>query len=78
MAIFMPGYPSIPNYEAYKRVQERATKMGFHQDFEFMSLLNMFPKQVIDQFVTVDHQKPAKSLVQHHDAQGRDTMNRGM
>lgn len=77
MASIMPGYASIPNYEAVKRAQELAAKLGFHQDPEFMPLLNMFPGQVPDQFGTAGQQKPAKAPVLRLDAQGREIDEQG-
>lgn len=77
MANLMSGYASIPNYEAVKRAQELAAKLGFHQDPEFMPLLNMFPGQLPDQFGTAGQQKPAKAPVLRLDAQGREIDEQG-
>lgn len=77
MASAMPGYANIPNYEAVKRAQELAAKLGFHQDPEFMPLLNMFPGQVPDQFGIAGQQKPAKAPVLRLDAQGREIDEQG-
>ncbi|XP_021850034.2 protein RDM16 isoform X2 [Spinacia oleracea] len=57
-------------YEAVKRAQELAAKMGFRQDTEFAPLINLFPGQLpLD---TTALQKPAKAPVLRLDAHGRE------
>uniref|UniRef100_A0A0C9RNL1 TSA: Wollemia nobilis Ref_Wollemi_Transcript_8155_3912 transcribed RNA sequence n=1 Tax=Wollemia nobilis TaxID=56998 RepID=A0A0C9RNL1_9CONI len=77
VAGLMPGHVNIPNYEAVKRAQELAARMGFHQDPESMSFLNMFPGQVSDEFGTAGQPKPAKAPVLRLDAQGREIDEHG-
>eukprot|EP01018_Ginkgo_biloba_P038063 Gb_36855 [translate_table: standard] len=72
-----PGHANIPNYEAVKRAQELAAKLGFHQDPEFMPFLNMFPGQVSDEFGTSGQQRPAKAPVLRLDAHGREIDEHG-
>ncbi|XP_057840106.2 protein RDM16 [Cryptomeria japonica] len=77
VAGLMPGHANIPNYEAVKRAQELAARMGFHQDPESMPFLNMFPGQMSDEFGTAGQQKPAKAPVLRLDAQGREIDEHG-
>nr|GLL20805.1 U4/U6 small nuclear ribonucleoprotein Prp3 [Ipomoea trifida] len=62
-------------YEAVKRAQELAAKMGFRQDPEFAPLINMFPGQM-PQEVTIQP-KPAKAPVLRLDALGREIDEQG-
>ncbi|OVA12422.1 protein of unknown function DUF1115 [Macleaya cordata] len=71
----LPGLANVPNYEAVKRAQELAAKMGFHQDPEFAPLINMFPGQAPVE-VSVQ-QKPAKAPVLRLDALGREIDEHG-
>ncbi|XP_051143329.1 protein RDM16 isoform X2 [Andrographis paniculata] len=74
------GLPHIPEltaqkYEAVKRAQELAAKMGFRQDPEFAPLINMFPGQLPPE-VTVQA-KPSKAPVLRLDALGREIDEHG-
>lgn len=62
-------------YEAVKRAQELAAKMGFRQDPEFAPLINMFPGQMPPD-VTLQP-KPAKAPVLRLDALGREIDEQG-
>ncbi|XP_074286723.1 protein RDM16 isoform X2 [Silene latifolia] len=62
-------------YEAVKRAQELAVKMGFRQDPEFAPLINLFPGQLPPDFSVV--QKPAKAPVLRLDALGREIDEHG-
>ncbi|MCD7453842.1 Protein rdm16 [Datura stramonium] len=62
-------------YEAVKRAQELAAKMGFRQDPEFAPLINMFPGQMPPE-VTLQP-KPAKAPVLRLDALGREIDEQG-
>ncbi|XP_055818451.1 protein RDM16-like [Solanum dulcamara] len=62
-------------YEAVKRAQELASKMGFRQDPEFAPLINMFPGQMPPE-VTLQP-KPAKAPVLRLDALGREIDEQG-
>ncbi|KAL2558028.1 Pre-mRNA-splicing factor 3 [Forsythia ovata] len=62
-------------YEAVKRAQELAAKMGFRQDPEFAPLINMFPGQMPPD-VTMQP-KPAKAPVLRLDALGREVDEHG-
>lgn len=64
-----------PKFEAVKRAQELAAKMGFRQDPEFAPLINMFPGQMPPE-VTVQP-KPAKAPVLRLDALGREVDEHG-
>ncbi|XP_057813794.2 protein RDM16 isoform X2 [Cryptomeria japonica] len=77
VAGLMPGHANMPNFEAVKRAQELAARMGFHQDPESMPFLNMFPGQMADEFGTAGQQKPAKAPVLRLDAQGREIDEHG-
>ncbi|KAK4789935.1 hypothetical protein SAY86_017239 [Trapa natans] len=70
-----PGMATIPNYEAVKRAQELAAKMGFHQDPQFAPLINLFPGQAVTQ-VNMP-QKPTKAPVLRLDALGREVDEHG-
>lgn len=64
------------SYEAVKRAQELAARMGFHQDPDFAPLINMFPGS----FVADTGGLPPKSTkvpVLLLDAQGREIDEHG-
>ncbi|KAA8539394.1 hypothetical protein F0562_026086 [Nyssa sinensis] len=67
---------TAPNYEAVKRAQELAAKMGFRQDPQFAPLINMFPGQMPPEVVTIQP-KPAKAPVLRLDALGREIDEHG-
>ncbi|CAA0809444.1 Pre-mRNA-splicing factor 3 [Striga hermonthica] len=74
------GLPNLPGltpqkYEAVKRAQELAAKMGFRQDPEFAPLINMFPGQMPPE-VTIQP-KPSKAPVLRLDALGREVDEHG-
>lgn len=69
------GLTSIPNYEAVKRAQELAARMGFRQDPEFGPLINLFPGQVATDVAIP--QKPTKAPVLRLDAHGREIDEHG-
>lgn len=69
------GGLTAPKFEAVKRAQELAAKMGFRQDPEFAPLINMFPGQMPPE-VTVQP-KPAKAPVLRLDALGREIDEHG-
>ncbi|KAL7107866.1 hypothetical protein ACP275_06G081000 [Erythranthe tilingii] len=74
------GLPHLPGltaqkYEAVKRAQELAAKMGFRQDPEFAPLINMFPGQLPPE-VTIQP-KPSKAPVLRLDALGREVDEHG-
>ncbi|XP_043699044.1 protein RDM16-like isoform X1 [Telopea speciosissima] len=71
----LPGLTTIPNYEAVKRAQELAAKMGFHQDPEFAPLINMFPGNATTDIAV--QQKPSKAPVLRLDALGREIDEHG-
>ncbi|XP_060175360.1 protein RDM16-like isoform X2 [Lycium barbarum] len=62
-------------YEAVKRAQELAAKMGFRQDPEFAPLINMFPGQMPPEVAL--QPKPAKAPVLRLDALGREIDEQG-
>ncbi|KZV36625.1 hypothetical protein F511_39809 [Dorcoceras hygrometricum] len=62
-------------YEAVKRAQELAAKMGFRQDPEFAPLINMFPGQMPPE-VTIQP-KPSRAPVLRLDALGREIDEHG-
>ncbi|XP_071692486.1 protein RDM16-like isoform X1 [Rutidosis leptorrhynchoides] len=66
---------TAPKYEAVKRAQELAAKMGFRQDPEFAPLINMFPGQMPPD-VTLQP-KPAKAPVLRLDHLGREVDEHG-
>ncbi|XP_059628208.1 protein RDM16-like isoform X2 [Cornus florida] len=66
---------TAPNFEAVKRAQELAAKMGFRQDPQFAPLINMFPGQMPPE-VTIQP-KPAKAPVLRLDALGREIDEEG-
>ncbi|XP_048325711.1 protein RDM16 [Ziziphus jujuba] len=69
------GLTTIKNFEAVKRAQELAARMGFRQDPEFGPLINLFPGQVATD--SPPPQKPTKSLVLRLDAHGREIDEHG-
>ncbi|KAI4339216.1 hypothetical protein MLD38_024178 [Melastoma candidum] len=69
------GVVSVPNYEAVKRAQELAAKMGFRQDPQFAPLINLFPGQPAAEIVLP--QKPTKAPVLRLDALGREIDEHG-
>lgn len=71
----LAGLTSIPNFEAVKRAQELAAKMGFRQDPEFAPLINMFPGHISTDVAV--QQKPAKAPVLRLDALGREIDEHG-
>ncbi|KAG8385266.1 hypothetical protein BUALT_Bualt03G0024100 [Buddleja alternifolia] len=74
------GLPHLPGlttqkYEAVKRAQGLAAKMGFRQDPEFAALINMFPGQMP---ADVNIQpKPSRAPVLRLDALGREVDEHG-
>ncbi|PKI35201.1 hypothetical protein CRG98_044367 [Punica granatum] len=66
---------TLPNYEAVKRAQELAAKMGFRQDPQFAPLINLFPGQVTTEVAMP--QKPTKAPVLRLDALGREIDEHG-
>ncbi|KAK8957789.1 hypothetical protein KSP39_PZI000152 [Platanthera zijinensis] len=70
-----PILATAASYEAVKRAQELAAKMGFHQDPEFAPLINMFPGS----FATDSGSMPksTKVPVLRLDAQGREIDEHG-
>ncbi|XP_050384932.1 protein RDM16 isoform X2 [Argentina anserina] len=62
-------------YEAVKRAQERAARMGFRHDPEFGPVINLFPGQVATD--GVPPQKPTKAPVLRLDALGREIDEHG-
>ncbi|XP_071702485.1 protein RDM16-like isoform X2 [Rutidosis leptorrhynchoides] len=78
--LFGSGVPQLagltaPKFEAVKRAQELAAKMGFRQDREFAPLLNMFPGQMPPE-VTFQP-KPTKAPVLLLDNLGREVDEHG-
>ncbi|KAK1322420.1 hypothetical protein QJS10_CPA03g00613 [Acorus calamus] len=74
MASF-PAVTTVANYEAVRRAQELAAKMGFRQDPEFAPLINMFPGPAPAE-TSLQH-KPAKAPVLRLDALGREIDEHG-
>ncbi|XP_019435190.1 PREDICTED: U4/U6 small nuclear ribonucleoprotein Prp3-like isoform X2 [Lupinus angustifolius] len=70
-----PGIANLPNYEAVRRAQELAARMGFRQDPQFAPLINMFPGQMVTD-ISIP-QKPTKAPVLRLDAQGREIDEHG-
>lgn len=69
------GIPNLPNYEAVRRAQELAARMGFRQDPQFAPLINMFPGQMVTDIAIP--QKPTKAPVLRLDAHGREIDEHG-
>ncbi|KAL3732149.1 hypothetical protein ACJRO7_028911 [Eucalyptus globulus] len=69
------GLLSAPNYEAVKRAQELAAKMGFRQDPQFAPLINLFPGQLSADLSLP--QKPTKAPVLRLDTLGREIDEHG-
>lgn len=74
-AIASAGLANLPNYEAVRRAQELAARMGFRQDPQFAPLINMFPGQMVTDIAVP--QKPTKAPVLRLDAQGREIDEHG-
>lgn len=70
------GLAALPNYEAVRRAQELAARMGFRQDPQFAPLINMFPGQQMVTDIAIP-QKPTKAPVLRLDAQGREVDEHG-
>lgn len=71
-----PGVANATNFEAVRRAQELAARMGFRHDPQFAPLINMFPGQIATPDVTIP-QKPTKAPVLRLDAQGREIDEHG-
>ncbi|CAM8886857.1 unnamed protein product [Rhodiola kirilowii] len=76
----MPSIAGIGNlsgasFEAVKRAQELAAKMGFRKDPEFSPLINLFPGQLPSEVSILP--KPAKAPVLRLDALGREIDEEG-
>jgi len=71
-----PGVATATNFEAVRRAQELAARMGFRRDPQFAPLINMFPGQIATPDVTIP-QKPTKVPVLRLDAQGREIDEHG-
>lgn len=69
------GLTSIPHFEAVKRAQELAARMGFRQDPEFAPLINLFPGNIAADVAVP--QKPTKAPVLRLDALGREIDEQG-
>lgn len=69
------GTGAVPNFEAVRRAQELAARMGFRQDPQFAPLINMFPGQIVSDVAAP--QKPTKAPVLRLDAQGREIDEHG-
>ncbi|KAK2979306.1 hypothetical protein RJ640_013270 [Escallonia rubra] len=66
---------TAPKFEAVKRAQELAAKMGFRQDPEFAPLINLFPGQMPPEATA--QSKPAKAPVLRLDPLGREVDEHG-
>lgn len=64
------------SYEAVKRAQELAARMGFHQDPDFAPLINMFPGSFVADTGGLAP-KSTKVPVLRLDAQGREIDEHG-
>ncbi|KAH0458365.1 hypothetical protein IEQ34_013680 [Dendrobium chrysotoxum] len=71
----IPVLATAASYEAVKRAQELAAKMGFHQDPDFAPLINMFPGSSVTDAVLMP--KSTKGPVLRLDAQGREIDEHG-
>uniref|UniRef100_A0A7N0V5Q8 Uncharacterized protein n=1 Tax=Kalanchoe fedtschenkoi TaxID=63787 RepID=A0A7N0V5Q8_KALFE len=69
------GNLSGASFEAVKRAQELAAKMGFRKDPEFAPLINLFPGQLPADVSILP--KPAKAPVLRLDALGREIDEQG-
>ncbi|KAK6927864.1 LOW QUALITY PROTEIN: Carbohydrate kinase PfkB [Dillenia turbinata] len=69
-SVGLAGLTNIPNIGPVKRAQELAAKMGFHQDPEFVPLINMFLGQLTTDFAI--QQKSFKAPLRL-DALGRES-----
>ncbi|CAK8574355.1 unnamed protein product [Lathyrus sativus] len=70
------GVATATNFEAVRRAQELAARMGFRHDPQFAPLINMFPGQIVTSDGTIP-QKPTKAPVLRLDAQGREIDEHG-
>ncbi|CAL5210291.1 unnamed protein product [Lathyrus oleraceus] len=70
------GVATATNFEAVRRAQELAARMGFRHDPQFAPLINMFPGQIVTPDGTIP-QKPTKAPVLRLDAQGREIDEHG-
>lgn len=73
--VSVPVLATAASYEAVKRAQELAARMGFHQDPDFAPLINMFPGSSGTD--TGLPQKSTKVPVLRLDAQGREIDEHG-
>ncbi|XP_023537630.1 protein RDM16-like isoform X1 [Cucurbita pepo subsp. pepo] len=71
----LAGLTSIPHFEAVKRAQELAARMGFRQDPEFAPLINLFPGNTATDVAVP--QKLVKAPVLCLDALGREIDEQG-
>ncbi|CAM8889130.1 unnamed protein product [Rhodiola kirilowii] len=69
------GNLSGASFEAVKRAQELAAKMGFRKDPDFAPLINLFPGQLPSEVSILP--KPAKAPVLRLDALGREIDEQG-
>ncbi|WJX15471.1 Protein rdm16 [Trifolium repens] len=70
------GATTATNFEAVRRAQELAARMGFRHDPQFAPIINMFPGQNVTPDVTIP-QKPTKAPVLRLDAHGREIDENG-
>ncbi|CAJ2660662.1 unnamed protein product [Trifolium pratense] len=70
------GLTTATNFEAVRRSQELAARMGFRYDPQFAPLINMFPGHIVTPDVTIP-QKPTKTPVLRLDAHGREIDEHG-
>ncbi|WJX42307.1 hypothetical protein P8452_29555 [Trifolium repens] len=70
------GVTTATNFEAVRRSQELAARMGFRYDPQFAPLINMFPGHIVTPDVTIP-QKPTKVPVLRLDAHGREIDEHG-
>ncbi|WJX36101.1 hypothetical protein P8452_24014 [Trifolium repens] len=70
------GATSATNFEAVRRSQELAARMGFRYNPQFAPLINMFPGHIVTPDVTIP-QKPTKVPVLRLDAHGREIDEHG-
>ncbi|CAJ1977742.1 unnamed protein product [Sphenostylis stenocarpa] len=69
------GIANLPNFEAVRRAQELAARLGFHPDPQFAPLINTFPGHMVTDVAIP--QKPTKAPVLRLDAQGREIDEHG-
>ncbi|KAK2446589.1 protein RDM16 [Trifolium repens] len=70
------GATSATNFEAVRRSQELAARIGFRYNPQFAPLINMFPGHIVTPDVTIP-QKPTKVPVLRLDAHGREIDEHG-